>query len=217
MIKNMIDFITRLKTEILKGLPGKDVQWQMASSDRFAKGFPRHPGKDVRQAGVLILLYPSAKSVYTVFMQRPHYKGVHGGQISFPGGKKEPEDEDVIRTALREAYEETGVDPDKVDVISTLTPLFIPVSNVVVTPVIGWINKKPSFNLKHEEVLFLIYADLKKLLDPSLVKLRPFEIRGEMLEVKYFDYEGNTIWGATAMILHELLIILRRGGFFLPE
>ena len=55
MIKNMNDFITRLKTEILKGLPGTDVQWQMASSDRFAKSFPRHPGKDVRQAGVLIL------------------------------------------------------------------------------------------------------------------------------------------------------------------
>ena len=217
MIKNMIDFISRLKTEILKGLPGKDVQWQMASSDRFAKSFPRHPGKDVRQAGVLILLYPSAGSVCTVFMQRPDYNGVHGGQISFPGGKKEPEDEDVTKTALREAYEETGVDPDKVDVISTLTPLFIPVSNMVVTPVVGWINKKPAFNLKHEEVLFLIYADLKKLLDPSIVKLRPFKIRGEMLEVKYFDYEGNTIWGATAMILHEFLIILRRGGFFLPE
>jgi hypothetical protein len=88
---------------------------------------------------------------------------------------------------------------------------------MVVTPVVGWINKKPAFNLKHEEVLFLIYADLKKLLDPSIVKLRPFKIRGEMLEVKYFDYEGNTIWGATAMILHEFLIILRRGGFFLPE
>ena len=150
-------------------------------------------------------------------MQRPDYNGVHSGQISFPGGKKEPEDEDVIKTALREAYEETGVDRDKVDVISTLTPLFIPVSNMIVTPVVGWINKKPAFNLKSEEVLFLIDADLKKLLDPSIVKLKPFEIRGERLEVKYFDYEGNTIWGATAMILHELLVILRRGGFFLPE
>ena len=150
-------------------------------------------------------------------MQRPDYNGVHGGQISFPGGKKEPEDENVIQTALREAHEEIGVDSSKVNVIETLTPLFIPVSNMIVTPVIGWINEKPVFNHQPEEVVFLIEADLKRLLDPSIVKLKPFEIRGETIEVKYFDYEGNTIWGATAMILHELLIILRRGGFFLPE
>ncbi len=213
----MNDFAARLKKEILKGLPGTDVQWQMASSDRFVKNFPRIPGKDVRIAAVLILLYPDSESVHTVLMQRPDYNGVHGGQISFPGGKEEPGDENVIQTALREAYEETGLDPVKLDVIGTLTPLFIPVSNMIVTPVIGWLNEKPSFNHKPEEVLFLIDVDLKKLLDPSIVKLKPFEIRGEMLEVKYFDYDTNTIWGATAMILHELLIIIRRGGIFLPE
>jgi 8-oxo-dGTP pyrophosphatase MutT (NUDIX family) len=213
----MNDFVTRLKSEILKGLPGTDIQWQMASPDRFVKNFPRFPGKDARMAAVLILLYPHNGSIHTIFMQRPDYNGVHGGQISFPGGKKEPEDKNVIRTALREANEETGVDPAKVIVIGTLTPLFIPVSNMIVTPVIGWINKKPPFNHKPEEVLFLIEADLRRLLDPSLIKIKPFEIRGEMLDVKYFDYEANTIWGATAMILHELLIIIRRGGIFLPE
>ena len=65
--------------------------------------------------------------------------------------------------------------------------------------------------------MFLIDADLKRLLDPSIVKIKPFEIRGEILDVKYFDYETNTIWGATAMMLYELLIIIRRGGFFLQE
>jgi 8-oxo-dGTP pyrophosphatase MutT (NUDIX family) len=213
----MNDFSSRLKSEILKGLPGTEIQWQMASSDRFVKKFSRFPGKDARIAAVLILLYPNKGSIHTVFMQRPDYNGVHGGQISFPGGKKEPEDKDVIRTALREANEETGVDPAKVNVIGTLTPLFIPVSNMIVTPVIGWINEKPSFNHKPEEVLFLIEADLRKLLDPSLIKIKPFEIRGEILDVKYFDYEANTIWGATAMILNELLVIIRRGGFYLPE
>jgi 8-oxo-dGTP pyrophosphatase MutT (NUDIX family) len=215
--KKINEFITRLKNEMVKGLPGTDVQWQMASSDRFVKKFSRFPGKDARIAAVLILLYPNKGSIHTVFMQRPDYNGVHGGQISFPGGKKEPEDKDVIRTALREANEETGVDPAKVNVIGTLTPLFIPVSNMIVTPVIGWINEKPVFNHKPEEVLFLIDADLRILLDPSLIKIKPFEIRGEMLEVKYFDYEANTIWGATAMILNELMVIIRRGGFFLPE
>jgi 8-oxo-dGTP pyrophosphatase MutT (NUDIX family) len=213
----MHNFITRLKAEIRKGLPGTETQWQMASSDRRFKNFPRTPGSDARIAAVLILLYPANGSVHTVLMQRPDYDGVHGGQISFPGGKQEPADENIIKTALREAYEETGADPAKVNIIGTLTPLFIPVSNMMVTPVMGWIDATPSFNHRPEEVVFLIDADLTRLLDPALVKTKPFEIRGEMIEVKYFDYEGHTIWGATAMILHELLIILRRGNFFHPE
>jgi 8-oxo-dGTP pyrophosphatase MutT (NUDIX family) len=213
----MHDFVTQLRNEILKGLPGTDIQWQMASSDRFIRNFPRSPGKDAREAAVLILLYPYKESIYTIFMQRTDYDGIHGGQISFPGGKKELEDKDITQTALRETYEETGVDPLKVRVIGTLTPLFIPVSNMNVTPVAGWIKEKPIFNCRPEEVAFLIEADLKRLLDPSTVKSKPFDINGEMLEIKYFDYEDNTIWGATAMILHELLMIIRRGGFFVPE
>jgi 8-oxo-dGTP pyrophosphatase MutT (NUDIX family) len=214
---SMNDFAIRLKNEILKGLPGTDIQWQMASSDRFVRNFPRTPGKDARIAAVLILLYPHAGSVYTVFMQRPDYDGVHGGQISFPGGKKESGDENVVQTALREAAEETGVDPAKISITGTLTPLFIPVSNMVVTPVVGWTDRKPEFNFQPEEVEFLIEADLKILLDSSIVKTKPFEIRGEILDVKYFDYNGNTIWGATAMIFNELLSIIRKGGFFHQE
>ena len=213
----MHDFAVKLKNEILKGLPGTDVQWLMASSDRFVRNFPRIPGKDARIAAVLILFYPHAGSIYTVFMQRPDYDGVHGGQISFPGGKKEAEDVDVVQTALREAAEETGVDSAKISITGTLTPLFIPVSNMVVTPVVGWTDKKPEFNYQPEEVEFLIDADLKILLDASIVKTKPFQIRGELLDVKYFDYKGNTIWGATAMILNELLNIIRKGGFFRPE
>ena len=213
----MTDFATLLKAEISKGLPGTEVQWQMASSDRFVRNFPRLPGNDARIAAVLILLYPENESIHTVFMQRPEYDGVHGGQISFPGGKKEPEDEDVIATAFRETNEETGVDPTKINLIGTTTPLYIPVSKMIVTPVIGWIEKKPVFIYQPEEVEFLIEADMKKLLDPSIVKTKPFKIRGELIDVKYYDYDGNTIWGATAMILNELLVLFRRGGFYLPE
>ena len=206
-----------LQNEIFKGLPGTDAQWQMASSDRFIKNFPRFPGEDARVAAVLILLYKHKESVSTIFIQRPDYEGVHGGQISFPGGKQEDSDTDVIQTALREANEETGVEREKINILGKLTPLFIPVSNMIVTPVTGWINEKPHYKCNTDEVAFLIEADLKTLLDSSIVKSKPFEIRGELVDIKYFDYTGNTIWGATAMILHELLIIIRRGGFFLPE
>jgi len=206
----MNDFANKLKTEILKGLPGTDIQWQMASSDRMKLNFQRNPGPNVRAAAVLILLYPVIGSVHTVFMQRHNYDGVHGGQISFPGGKKEDSDKDLIQTALREAEEETGVDQKKISVLGTLTPLFIQVSNMIVTPVVGWTNKKPEFNHQPDEVVFLINAELKKFMNPSIIKTKPFEIRGETINVKYFDYEGHVIWGATAMILNELLTILRR-------
>jgi len=205
-------FIELLKTEILKGLPGTEVQWQMASSDRMVRNFPRTPGPDVKVAAVLILLFPDKGSVHTVFMQRPDYKGVHGGQISFPGGKKEPSDKDIIQTAIREANEETGVNQEDISVINTLTPLFIPVSNMIVTPVVGWTTRKPAFSHHPDEVVFLFDAEINKLLDPSIVRTKPVEIHGEMIDVKYYDYDGNVIWGATAMMLHELLTIIRRGN-----
>jgi len=211
---NNINFVDGLRNEILAGLPGTEVQWQMASSDRMVRNFPRMPGKDARAASVLILLYPDKGSVYTVFMQRPDYKGVHGGQISFPGGKQELSDENAIQTALREAQEETGVNPEEITVLATLTPLFIPVSNIVVTPVVAWINKKPLFSHRADEVEFLFDADIKRFFEPDLVRTKPVKIGNETLDVKYYDYEGHMIWGASAMILHELLVILRRGGFF---
>lgn len=199
-----------LKTEILKDLPGTEVQWMMASSDRMAKNFPRIPGPDAREAAVLILLYPESDSIFTLLMQRHDYEGIHGGQISFPGGKKEDSDKDLVRTALREAYEETGINESEISVIGTLTPLFIPVSNMHVTPVIGWTTRKPEFSHKHEEVAFLIEADLNILLDPLIIKTKPLRIQNESIDIKFFDYHGHIVWGATAMILNELLTLLYR-------
>jgi 8-oxo-dGTP pyrophosphatase MutT (NUDIX family) len=204
-----------LKKEISKGLPGTEVQWSMASSDRLVKNFPRAPREDSASGAVLILLYPHEGKTETIFIQRPDYDGVHGGQISFPGGKREKDDADLIFTALRETTEETGMDQGEVKVIGTLTPLYIPVSNIVVTPVVGWTGKRPTFKPDPEEVLFLIEADLTPFLDSSIVRTRPWEVRGEMLNIRYFDYEGHVIWGATAMILHELITIIKRAGLSL--
>lgn len=208
----MNSFTDLLKAEIKKWLPGTEVQWQMASSDRMAKNFPRTPGSDAKAAAVLILLFPDNGSIHTVLMQRSDYKGIHGGQISFPGGKKEPADKDIIQTAIRETQEETGVNREEISVIGTLTPLFIPVSNMIVTPVVGWTKYKPQFRHHPEEVVFLFDAEIIKLLDPIIIRTKPMKIHGKMIEVKYFDYNGNVIWGATAMILHELLTLIRRGN-----
>ena len=208
----MKSFVSKLKEEFKKGLPGTEVQWFLASSDRLAKDFPRIPRHDSTEAAVLILLYPVKGIVHTVFIQRPEYEGVHGGQISFPGGKKEPDDMDLLQTAYREASEETGVNPGDMKIIGILTPLYIPVSNIVVTPYVGWSERKPLFTPEAKEVVFIIEADIRSFLDDSIIKIKPFEIRGELIDIKYFDYNGNTIWGATAMILYELLTLIKRGN-----
>lgn len=207
-----MSFKVLLKKEIEKGLPGTEVQWALASSDRMVKDFPRIPRADSAIAAVLILLYPHKDNLHTVFIQRPEYNGVHGGQISFPGGKREPGDSDLISTALREAAEETGIERETVEIIGILTPLFIPVSNISVTPVVGWTETRPHFIPDKNEVVFIIEADLGSFVDYSIIRTRPFEIRGEKINIKYFDYNGHVIWGATAMILHELLTIIKNGN-----
>jgi 8-oxo-dGTP pyrophosphatase MutT (NUDIX family) len=208
-------FKDSLRKEIEKGLPGTDVQWALASSDRLVRDFPRVSRKDSASAAVLILLYPESGKIHTAFIQRPEYNGVHGGQISFPGGKWEPGDENLTCTALREASEETGINPADVEIIGILTPLFIPVSNIAVTPVIGWTGKKPLFTPEKTEVVFIIEANLEPFLNYSILKKGPFEIRGEKIEIKYFDYNGHVIWGATAMILHEILTLIKRANLSL--
>ncbi len=211
----MDNFISALNKEILNGLPGTEVQWEMASSDRMIKDFSGKPGPEAKAAAVLILLFPVNGSVHSILMQRPDYNGVHGGQISFPGGKRDATDKDIIHTALREAQEETGVNPREISVINTLTPLFIPVSNMIVTPVVGWSQQKPRFRHHPGEVLFLFEAEIVRLLDRTIVRSTKMDIHSQKINVRYFDYDGKVIWGATAMMLHELLTIIRRGNIML--
>lgn len=206
----MNPMVQQIREALSKRLPGTGVQWEMASSDRRITNFPRVRKEGSKLAAVLILIYPSGNSLFTFFIQRPVYKGVHSGQISFPGGKTEKDDRDLTHTALREASEEAGINPHRVEVLGSLTPLYIPVSDTEVTPVVGWTDRRPEFKIDTSEVVNIIEADLAIMANPGIVKEKPFPVRGEMLDVRYYDLNGNVIWGATAMIIHELFTIFRR-------
>jgi 8-oxo-dGTP pyrophosphatase MutT (NUDIX family) len=204
-------FAELLRKETEAGLPGTAVQMEMSSIPAHLRNSVFKQGADAIDAAVLILLYPLNNTVHTVLMQRPDYDGIHGGQISFPGGKKEPSDENIIETALREAHEEAGIDRSLISVINTLTPLYIPVSRMLVTPVLAWTPEKPQFEHHPGEVEFLFDVELTRLNDNSIIKTVPMIVRGQPIDVKHYDYDGKVIWGATAMILRELLVLIERG------
>jgi 8-oxo-dGTP pyrophosphatase MutT (NUDIX family) len=205
------ELVTRsLQAALRKDLPGTEVQWEMASSDRMIRNYPRKRRSDSMLAGILILLYPVKDSIFTLFIQRPLYNGVHSGQISFPGGKKEKGDNNITDTALREACEEVGICDEELITLGTLTPLFIPVSNIEVTPVVASCNKRPFFTPDSQEVVSVIEARLADFLNEGIIKERSMIIRGDELYLKYYDYKEHIIWGATAMILHELLVVMKR-------
>ena len=200
------DWITGLKEEFRRPLPGLPAQMRMAPSV-IRSGKSALP---VRDSGVLLLLYPAGVSLSTVFMKRPEYGGPHSGQISFPGGKSEKGDDSLIDTALRESHEELGISPPSVDVLGTLTPLTIPVSRFKVLPVVGFLPEKPRFIPDPEEVEYLIEVEMRLLMKAGIVKREILTLGDQPVEVPYYDIYGHHVWGATAMILSEFLEIVRQ-------
>lgn len=207
----MEKFVEKLQQELQKPLPGPSAQALMSPMRLKDERFSGPSKKGVRKGSVLILLYPEQGNIYLPLMERPVYNGHHSGQISFPGGKQEPEDPDPIFTALREAEEEMGIDPEQVQVLGTLTELFIPPSNYHVLPVVGYATKRPSFVPDPVEVAAILEVSLEDLLNEGNIRTaRRMLANGLHLDTPCFFVEEQEVWGATAMMLSEFLEIVRR-------
>jgi len=203
-------FIESIKKRLEKPLPGVHSQLKMASMRRLIKDGKVVIPDDVRQGGVLALFYPTDGKIYMVFIKRTEYPGVHSGQISFPGGGREASDKDMIDTALREAEEEIGINRDAIVPIGKLTDLFIPPSNFLVTPIVGYANERPDFRSDPEEVESILEVPIEELLNELNILEKDITIFPAIrLKVPCFYVDGNVIWGATAMILNELIDIIR--------
>ena len=209
--KDFRSFIEGLKIKLDGPLPGLDAQLKMANLKRITHGRSMAIPPDARQGGVLLLLYPAGEKIYIVFIKRTEYNGVHSGQISFPGGGQEKVDKTIIDTALREAFEEIGVPPGLVVPIGKLTQLYIPPSNFLVTPVVGFIEFTPHFKPEPEEVERIIQVPLDALLDENNLQEKEITIvEGLVITAPCFYIDRNIIWGATAMILSELIELIRQ-------
>jgi 8-oxo-dGTP pyrophosphatase MutT (NUDIX family) len=201
-------FMDLLKDRIKTSLPGKEAQLKMASTVRNKELNFSYDTSTATTSGVLILLYPYLSRLHTVFILRQTYDGVHSGQVSFPGGRREDSDVTLINTALREAEEEVNIKAEQVKVLGTLSELYIPPSNYLVLPVIGFAENRPEFKPDTTEVAEIIEADISFLFDKQLLKTKTIDIKGFKIEAPYFDVQGHVVWGATAMILNELKVII---------
>jgi len=207
------DFFAILKEELKKELPGEKAQIKMAPGVRN-----HYKTKEKnREAGVLILLYQKKEELYISFIQRTEYNGPHSGQISFPGGKTEKGDHNIIDTALRESNEEIGIDPNQVSIYGQLTPLHIPVSNFIVFPVIGIYQMEPEFVIDPTEVKKVIEVKLKDLLNTENCTSKIFKYGDLSFTAPIYNPNNVTIWGATAMILSEFLEIVKMNLTKFPE
>jgi 8-oxo-dGTP pyrophosphatase MutT (NUDIX family) len=206
---NFIDTIYLLEKELKKNLPGRDIQYQMAPSDRDSRYANTHNQGPPVKAAILILLFPEKSKISTVFIKRTRYPGAHSGQISFPGGKYEPEDLQLSKTALRETSEELGIDTKKIAILGELTPLYIGVSNFTVYPFVGYADTELIFRIQKEEVENTITESLHNLSNPKIKGKFRLQQPDVELTAPCFQIGKSKIWGATAMILNEFLALCR--------
>jgi len=163
-----------------------------------------------RKSGVLLLIYPKDSVWHIALTKRNVYHGTHSGQISLPGGKMEASDRDEIHTALRETEEEVGIQQNLIEVIRETSPLYIPPSNFIVQPVLAIAREKLSFKPDPREVKRIIEMPLDYILQEKSLEDTKVNLSGtnQRIKVKAYIFEGEIIWGATAMILAELSHIL---------
>ena len=163
-----------------------------------------------RLSSVLILIYLDQGKIYLPLTKRHDYKGTHGGQISFPGGQHEEGDESRIFTALREANEEIGVEMNSIEVIGQLSEIYIPPSNFKVLPIVGIVNDKPKFVKEEYEVEHILEVEISEFINTDNHKTKDIAVRNGILkDTPYFDIQGHVVWGATAMILSELVYLIK--------
>jgi len=198
------EIINLLEIRLKEPLPGLKAQLKMVTNPRPGNKVYHEVEDTCIKAGVLVLLYPWRKRLHLVLTRRTARVDFHQAQISFPGGRQE-EGESSEQTALREAHEEINVLPESIQIVGELTPLYIPPSNYCVYPIVATTTKRPDFKPSMHEVAEVIEVPLDHLLDPKNVRKEKWTIGRNEALVPFYLFKEYKIWGATAMVLAELV------------
>jgi len=165
-----------------------------------------------RRSAVLIPLYETEGETWIVFTRRASHMRSHSLEISFPGGAVDPGDTDLWFTARREAHEEIGLDPSLPRRIGHLDPFTTVGSRSWVTPIVGALPGSPILRASPDEVEHVLHVRLDDLMRPDVYREEIWPIAGTQRPVTFFDIVGDTIWGATAAMLRQLLTLVATGN-----
>lgn len=200
------EFIKYIPKIVNQQLPAFTAHAKMAPLERLPTLDPEYyKANNPRMSAVMMLFYPKNDQAYLILIKRNAYPGIHSSQISFPGGKGEPEDGSLADTAVRETFEEIGVSPADIDVVMAFTEIYIPPSNFLVAPFLGLSLNEPVFKPNPDEVVELIELSLDVFLDDSIVIETEMQTSySQKITVPAFKLDEHIVWGATAMILSEL-------------
>lgn len=200
---DFLKYIPKIEKEKLLSI---EAHMKMAPLERVSSlSSKEYLDKDPKKAAVMMLLYPRNNEAHLVLIVRNSYPGIHASQIAFPGGKVEPTDIDLQFTALRETYEEIGVQPDRIQIIKPFSELYIPPSNFLVSPFLGVVYDEISFLPSPYEVKKILELPLRDLLDDSIItKVVMSTSYAENINVPVFNVDKYVVWGATAMMMSEL-------------
>jgi 8-oxo-dGTP pyrophosphatase MutT (NUDIX family) len=169
---------------------------------------------DLRTAAVLLPVFRDAEQeLRIVLVVRADDGGQHGGQLGFPGGKRETGDADLLATALREAQEEVGLEPETVEVVAALDPLATQATGWLVHPFLARVPAETAWRLQETEIVGILTPAARMLADRSARALLPFSSLRfrEPLLVDGIDVEGHVLWGMTLRLLDDALPRLLAG------
>lgn len=203
LLENLPD---RLQSRLSQPLPGRNAHSRFEPKLCYGRHqMPRLP--NARSAAVIAVFHQRADRWYVPMTLRPQHLPDHPGQICFPGGMAE-ENESSQQTALRELNEELGVADDRVQVIGQLSPIYVFGTNFWVTPFVGVARGELEFHPEPGEVAEVVDVPVTNLLDASNYGQHCISRRGVRFHTPHIRHEGHRIWGATCMMLGELIAIL---------
>jgi 8-oxo-dGTP pyrophosphatase MutT (NUDIX family) len=201
------DFPVRIAARLKQPLPGRQAQISFEPELSYGRHFGP-PAADARPAAVLVLLYPIEGRWFVPLTTRPATMVVHAGQISLPGGRVEP-GETPETAVFRELEEELGVSRAGIAVLGQLSTLYLFGSNFIVLPWVAAARQRPDFRPSADEVTELLEVPLEHLLDAAHVGSHSRRQRGVAITAPHFQWGRHRIWGATSMILAELVALVR--------
>jgi 8-oxo-dGTP pyrophosphatase MutT (NUDIX family) len=170
------------------------------------------PGNNnrVKKSAVLVSLFETKGKLHFCLTRRSKKLKHHPGQISFPGGRQDKSDTSVQYTALREMEEETGISPSGIEIIGNLSEIYIPVSNFIIYPVVGFMNNTKPFRANTHEVEEIIALPVSDFLIEKHLMVETFITTSGRTPSPCYKINGYTIWGATAMIIAEFSLLLKQ-------